>query len=151
MQFLDTGLLNHALGVQSQLIGLNDLNDFYRGRIIQHAVYQQLQAQSNSISNKLHFWVREKSNSNSEVDLIYQYNQYLITIEIKSGPQGRLRSLHQFIERTNHHFAIRMLANKFSIEEVKTPGGKDYILLNLPYYLSTQIPGYVEWLINKHA
>ncbi|MDX2429968.1 MAG: AAA family ATPase [Bacteroides sp.] len=151
LQFLDTGLLNHALGVQSQLIGLNDLNDFYRGRIIQHAVYQQLQAQSNSIGSKLHFWVREKSNSNSEVDLIYQYNQYLIPIEIKSGPQGRLRSLHQFIERTNHHFAIRMLANKFSIEDVKTPGGKDYVLLNLPYYLSTQIPAYVEWFINENA
>lgn len=151
LQFLDTGLLNHALGVQSQLIGLNDLNDFYRGRIIQHAVYQQLQAQSNSIGSKLHFWVREKSNSNSEVDLIYQYNQYLIPIEIKSGPQGRLRSLHQFIERTNHHFAIRMLANKFSVEEVKTPGGKEYLLLNLPYYLSTQIPAYVEWFINEHA
>ncbi len=149
LQFLDTGLLNHALGVQSQLIGLNDLNDFYRGRIIQHAVYQQLQAQSNSISNKLHFWVREKSNSNSEVDLIYQYNQYLIPIEIKSGPQGRLRSLHQFIERTNHHYAIRMLANKFSVEEVKTSGGKEYLLLNLPYYLSTQIPAYVEWFMSQ--
>lgn len=151
LQFLDTGLLNYALGTQSQLIGLNDMNDFYRGKIIQHVVYQQLQAQNNSVGYKLHFWVREKSNSNAEVDLIYQHNQYLIPIEVKSGSQGRLRSLHQFIERTNHHFAIRVLSNKLSVEKVKTPTGKEYILLNLPYYLSTRIPQYIEWLVEKYS
>lgn len=150
LQFLDTGLLNYAQGIQSQLIGLADMNDFHRGRIIQHAVYQQLQAQDSSIDNKIHFWVREKSNSNSEVDLIYQHNQYLIPIEVKSGPQGRLRSLHQFIERTNHHFAIRVLSNKLSVEKVKTPTGKEYILLNLPYYLSTRIPQYAKWLVENN-
>ena len=151
LQFLDTGLLNYTLGVQSQLIGLNDMNDFYRGRIIQHVVYQQLQAQSNSVDSKLHFWVREKTNSNAEVDLIYQHNQYLIPIEVKSGPQGRLRSLHQFIERTNHHFAVRVLSNKLSVEQAKTPAGKEYTLLNLPYYLSTRIPQYIDWFITSHS
>lgn len=151
LQFLDTGLLNYSLGVQSQMIGLTDMNNFYRGKIIQHIVYQQLQAQRNSVDNRLHFWVREKSNSNSEVDLIYQHNQFLIPIEIKSGSHGRLRSLHQFIERTNHPFAVRMLSNKLSVEKVKTPMGKDYILLNLPYYLSTRIPQYVSWLVEEYS
>jgi predicted AAA+ superfamily ATPase len=149
LQFLDTGLLNYALGVQSQMIGLTDMNDFYRGKIIQHVVYQQLQAQSNSVHNSLHFWVREKSNSNSEVDLIYQHQQFLIPIEVKSGAQGRLRSLHQFIERSTHHFAIRVLSNRLSVERVKTPAGKAYILLNLPYYLSTRIPQYAKWMTEK--
>ena len=151
LQFLDTGLLNYGLGIQSQMIGLKDMNDFYRGRIIQHMVYQQLQAQSYAVDNKLHFWVREKSNSNAEVDLIYQYNQYLIPIEVKSGSSGRLRSLHQFIEQTSHQFAIRLLANKLSIEKIKTPQGKDYILLNLPYYLGTRIPQYASWLVKSYA
>jgi predicted AAA+ superfamily ATPase len=150
LQFLDTGLLNYALGVQSQMIGLTDMNDFYRGKIIQHVVYQQLQAQSNSVHNSLHFWVREKSNSNSEVDLIYQHQQFLIPIEVKSGAQGRLRSLHQFIERSNHHFAIRVLSNRLSVERVKTPAGKAYILLNLPYYLSTRIPQYARWMTENY-
>ena len=150
LQFLDTGLLNYALGVQSKLIGLNDLGDFYHGRIIQHIVYQQLQAQNYAIDSKLHFWVREKTNSNAEVDLVYQHHQYLIPIEVKSGPQGRLRPLHQFIDRTNHHFAVRVLANKLSVEQVKTPAGKEYILLNLPYYLSTRIPQYIEWLVENY-
>lgn len=150
LQFLDTGLLNYTLGAQSQMIGLSDMNDYYRGKIIQHVVYQQLQAQSNSVDNKLHFWVREKSNSTAEVDLIYQHNQYLIPIEVKSGPQGRLRSLHQFIDRTNHHYAVRVLANKLSVEKVKTPTGKEYMLLNLPYYLSTRIPQYIEWFVKNN-
>lgn len=84
LQFLDTGLLNHALGIQSELIGLKDFSDAYRGRIIQHAVYQQLQAQRSDPGYRLHFWVREKTNTTSEVDLIYQHLQYLVPIEVKS-------------------------------------------------------------------
>jgi hypothetical protein len=45
LQFLDTGLLNYSLGHQSEMIGISDLNKFCRGRIIQHLVTQQLQAQ----------------------------------------------------------------------------------------------------------
>lgn len=145
LQFLDTGLLNSVLGIQSQLIGLHDLSDFYRGRIIQHAVFQQLQAQNSSLGSSLHFWVREKAKSSSEVDLIYQHEQYLIPVEVKSGSHGRLRSLHQFMERTNHSFAIRLLSNTLSVEKVTTTSGKPYTLLNLPYYLATRIPQYAAW------
>ncbi|TSA34889.1 MAG: DUF4143 domain-containing protein [Porphyromonadaceae bacterium] len=147
LQFLDTGLLNNVLGIQSQLIGLNDLSDFYRGRIMQHIVFQQLQSQFTSLGSNLHFWVREKANSSSEVDLIYPHEQYLIPVEVKSGAHGRLRSLHQFMDRTNHHYAIRLLSNKLSVEKVITPEGKPYTLLNLPHYLATRIPQYVKWLV----
>jgi predicted AAA+ superfamily ATPase len=147
LQFLDTGLLNNILGIQSQLIGLNDLSDFYRGRIMQHIVFQQFQSQFTSIGSNLHFWVREKANSSSEVDIIYPFEQYLIPIEVKSGASGRLRSLHQFMDRTNHPYAVRLLSNKLSVEKVITPEGKPYTLLNLPYYLATRIPQYVNWLV----
>jgi predicted AAA+ superfamily ATPase len=147
LQFLDTGLLNNVLGIQAQMIGLNDLSDFYRGRIMQHVVFQQLQAQFNSLGSDLHFWVREKVNTSSEVDLIYPHEQYLIPVEVKSGAQGRLRSLHQFMDRTNHSYAVRLLSNKLSTEKVTTPQGKPYTLLNMPYYLATRIPQYVKWLV----
>jgi len=42
-------LVYPTISVQSQLIGLHDLSDFYRGKIVQHAVFQQLQAQVNHI------------------------------------------------------------------------------------------------------
>jgi len=150
LQFVDTGLLNHSIGHQAEMIGLHDLNDFSRGRIIQHLTTQQLQAQYRSPLYKPVFWVREKANSNAEVDLLYQYKKYLIPIEIKSGGQGTLRSLHQFIEQTSHKYGIRLLANSFSVESVKTPKGIPYLLMNLPYYASTRIPQYVEWFVKNY-
>lgn len=150
LQFLDTGILNYVLGIQSELIGLNDLSDFYRGKIIQHIVYQQIQSQYLSIGHRSRFWVREKANSAAEVDLIYQHKRFLIPVEIKSGSQGRLRSLHQFMERTNHHYAIRFLSNNLSIENVATQSKQPYVLLNLPYYLSTRISQYADWLTDKY-
>ena len=148
LQFLDTGLLNYAMGVQQELIGLNDLSDFYRGRIVQHMVFQQLESQNSTLSDDLHFWVREKTNSNAEVDLVFQYQNLIIPIEVKSGSHGRLRSLHQFIDKTNHPFAIRLLGNTTSIELLTTPGGTEYKLLNLPYYLSSRIPEYCDWFVS---
>lgn len=147
LQFVDTGLLNYSIGHQAEMIGLHDLNDFFRGKIVQHIVSQQLQAQSYSPLYKPVFWVREKANSNAEVDLLYQHKKYLIPIEIKSGGHGTLRSLHQFIEQSSYKYGIRLMANQFSVEKVKTPSGTTYTLMNMPYYASTKIPEYVSWLL----
>ena len=150
LQFLDTGLLNYALNIQAEMIGVNDLYSVYKGRIIQHMVIQELQAQHDSTLYKPRFWVREKSKSSAEVDLLYPYKQFLIPVEIKSGEQGKLRSLHQFMEKCGHHYAVRLLANRFSVEHVKTPSGVPYLLMNLPYYLGTKIPQYIEWFIHNY-
>lgn len=150
LQFLDTGMVNHVLLLQGEMIGINDLNDFYKGKIIQHLVNQELISIHEEIPYKPHFWVREKKDSNSEVDLVYRHNKYIIPIEVKSGKQGRLRSLHQFIERTNHPYAIRMYAGEFNVEKAKTPGGTTYLLMNLPYYLGTLIPDYINYFIKNY-
>ncbi len=70
-------------------------------------------------------------------------------IEIKSGKQGTLRSLHQFVERSNHPYAIRMYAGKFSIEHHITPSGKPYKLMNLPYFLVSKIEDYLPLLCQE--
>lgn len=151
LQFLDTGMLNQILLFQGEMIGLKDLDDFFNGRIIQHLVYQELISLFEEVAYKPHFWVREKKDSNSEVDLVFQHGTYVIPIEVKSGKQGRLKSLHQFMERTNHPFAIRIYAGEFAIEEVRTPAGTQYYLMNLPYYLCTKIPEYVEYLVRTKS
>ncbi len=150
LQFLDTGLLNYSLGHQSEMIGISDLNKFCRGRIIQHLLTQQLQAQNHSVLYKPSFWVREKANSNAEVDILYQFKKYLIPVEVKSGGQGALRSLHQFIERGSHKYGVRLLANFFSVEKVNTPAGVPYTLMNMPYYAATLIPQYVKWFVENY-
>ncbi|MBK6966063.1 MAG: ATP-binding protein [Bacteroidales bacterium] len=151
LQFLDTGLLNYTLHIQAEMMLVEDFNDFYKGKIIQHLITQELQARFDAPSYKPNFWVREKVNSNAEVDLVYQHHKYLIPIEIKAGEQGRLRSLHQFVDESNHPYAVRLLANKLSVETAKTPGGKPYMLMNLPYYLGNKLPEYVSWFIENHT
>jgi predicted AAA+ superfamily ATPase len=147
MQFLDTGLLNYSLGIQSELISLKDLNNSYRGAIIPHIVSQEIISLHSKKSYIPSFWVREKSNTSSEVDLVFAHNNLLIPIEIKSGSAGSLKSLHQFIERCPHNFGVRIYGGELKIEEHKTNGGKEFKLLNLPYYLSGKVPEYLDWFI----
>jgi predicted AAA+ superfamily ATPase len=150
LQFLDTGLLNHILQLQGEMIPLKDLNDFHRGKIIQHLVIQELISINSSTSQVPYFWVREAKGANSEVDIVYQHKQLLIPIEIKSGKSGTLRSLHQFIEKTNHCYAVRLYAGEYSVEKTKTPGGKPYLLMNLPYFLGTKIPEYLSHFVETY-
>ncbi len=151
LQYLDTGLILHALGIQSQMLGVKDLHSIFKGAIIPHIVTQEI-ISLNSISNtKPNFWVREKTQSSAEVDLVYHYNTILVPIEIKSGKSGSLKSLHQFINRTNHPYAIRIYGGPLSIEHSTTPEGTEYILLNLPYFLSTKIHEYLNYMLDRFS
>ncbi len=151
LQFLDTGLLNHALQIQVEMIGIENLNVLYKGRIVQHLLTQELMAQHHFPSYKPHFWVREKVNSQAKVDLLYQHQQFIIPIEVKSGATGTLRSLFQFMEACDHSFAIRILGNQFSIDQLQTSNGKPFLLMNLPYYLGTKIPEYAAYLVQMEV
>jgi predicted AAA+ superfamily ATPase len=146
MQFLDTGILNHALAIQSQLIGLEDLSDEMRGALIPHLVYQEILAKQNKSFQKPTFWVREKTQSSAEVDLLLPINGKAIPVEIKSGSSGKLRSLHQFMDKSDLDFAVRLYAGNISVENTKTASGKPFRLLNLPYYLAVKIEEYVKWM-----
>ena len=150
LQFLDTGLINNELGIQAEMLSFTDLSTSYKGAIIPHLILQELISLNTSNDKKPHFWVREKKQSSSEVDLVYTFKAMVIPIEIKSGSEGALKSLHQFIEHCNHPYAVRMCAGKFEIVKTKTPGGKSYLLMNMPYYLGTKIPEYLAYFIENY-
>lgn len=151
MQFLDTGLVNYDLKIQGQLLSLNELSKAYKGAIIPHIFTQEI-ISLNTINDKNpHFWVRQKSQADSEVDLIIEFQNKAIPVEIKSGATGSLKSLHQYIERTDHPYAVRVYGGKLKIEKHRTPGTKkEYILMNLPYYLGTCLPEYLEYFLREH-
>lgn len=151
LQFLDTGLVNHALNIQGQLLGLSDLNDATRGGIIPHLITQELISLQTINYHKPHFWVREKNQASSEVDLVYAYQGMVIPVEIKSGPTGSLKSLHQFMDRAPHPYAVRMYAGKFKIEEAFTDSGTTFLLMNLPYYLGTMLPSYIKMFTERQS
>jgi hypothetical protein len=149
LQYLDTGLLNYSLGLQSYFFSNDNLHSFYEGILAEHIVTQEFLAKSVRFKSNIHFWVRELKQSNAEVDFVIQYKTYLIPIEVKSGKSGTLRSLHQFINTSEHNYAVRLYSGDLIIQETKTPSGKPYKLLNLPYFLAGKIDEYIEWFIMK--
>jgi predicted AAA+ superfamily ATPase len=139
LHVLDTGLINHSLKIMGELVFNKEINDTHRGLIGEHIVGQELLASNFSISNDLHFWVREKTDSSAEIDYLFQHNGKLIPIEVKSGSIGKLRSLHQFMDQAPHHIAVRVWQGPYLVEKAKTIAGKEFTLLNLPFYLIHRI------------
>ena len=147
LQILDTGLLNYFVGIQKEIIGTDDLNKIYQGTLIEHLVGQELLSFQYNALSALHFWVREKKESTAEVDYLFQYEGLIIPIEVKSGKEGTLKSLHSYMDIAPHNFAIRFYAGALNITDAITQNGKQYKILNLPYYLGSQIEKYIDWFI----
>ncbi len=149
LQFLDTGLINYFAGLQQFFFKMEDLHSFYHGLLAEHSVGQELLAVDMRTPKKPSFWVREKKQSNAEVDYIIPSGKYLIPVEVKAGKTGSLRSLQQFIERSAHPFAVRMNAGPVEKVNAKTANGIPYTLLNLPYFLAARLQSYIKWMIEK--
>lgn len=147
LQFLDIGLVNHGLNIQYELIGMKDLSNAYKGALIPQLVTQELLSTNKFSYHKPNFWVREKKQSSAEVDLVIPFRGLMIPVEIKSGPIGKLRSLHQFMDACPHHYAVRMYAGKLEIHTATTTNGKEFKLLNLPYFLGLKLNEYIEWFL----
>jgi predicted AAA+ superfamily ATPase len=150
LQFLDTGLVNYELKIQADMLEVSDLNTSYKGKITPHIITQELLSLSKLNYRTPNFWVREKKQSSAEVDLILPYKDKLIPVEIKSGKAGKLKSLHLFVNSSPHPYAVRMYAGEFRVEKHKTIEGKEYLLMNLPYYLGTRLPEYIEYFVESY-
>lgn len=147
LHILDTGIINKFAGVQIQILSNNKIDEVFEGKIAEHIVGQELLSLQTSVLAKNIFWVKEKKQSNAELDYILQISGMLIPIEVKLGKSGRLRSLMEFIDLAPHNFAVRVYSGKFSIEKTKTIKNKGFFLLNLPFYLLSQIEEYVNFMI----
>jgi predicted AAA+ superfamily ATPase len=143
---LDTGLVNYFAGIQKEFVFNKNLESIYARKIAEHLVGQEIFSLRNSKFHKPTFWLREKSQSSAEIDFVYQFEDMLIPIEVKSGRPGRLRSIMQFIDAAPHDIAIRIYSGNLNIEEAKTINGKKFLLLNLPIFLISKLESYIEWV-----
>lgn len=155
--WLDTGLVNYAAGVQSEMYAVDNLNDAWRGKIAEHIVGQELLGQSNEFLEKRAFWVRDAKNSSAELDYLYNSRKYgLVPIEVKAGSNAHLKSLQEFMLDSPCKFAIRFW-NKpqrtdiVHIERTDRDGSvvksRDYTLYSLPYYEA----GNIEMFLAMHS
>lgn len=50
------------------------------------------------------------------------------------------------MDESPNHIAVRFYAGELSISDAITTKGKKYRLLNLPYFLVSQLNRYLEWM-----
>ena len=168
LHLLDTGLVNYFSGIQKPLFQSHDMNAIFEGQIARQVVGQEILASGNTddqdhsykselpgqqirvLHNELpslNFWTRDKAQSTAEVDFVIPFNDLLIPVVVRSGEPGRLRSLHQFIDAAPHAYAVRLFARKLSIQQTQTIRGKQFFLLNLPYFLAGKIKDHLKGFI----
>ncbi|MBR4583573.1 MAG: ATP-binding protein [Bacteroidales bacterium] len=145
LMWLDTGLVNYAAGVQSELFGKTDIVDAWKGKIAEHIVGQELLGQSNLFLDYRHFWVREEKNSQAEIDFLYKNRLYgAMPIEVKSGHNAHLKALNLFMEQASCRYAMRFWAKQKTIDTITLPSGKQFALYNLPYYYAGQVENIMD-------
>lgn len=59
------------------------------------------------------------------------------------------RKLVKDFTKTNEN-TVRMYGGKFEIQKTKTPEGKSYVLMNLPYFLDTKLEDYLLFFLENH-
>ena len=143
--FLDVGLVSAAMGLTlTEMNKLHELKLVNEGGITEQLVGQLLRTTMPCyIDPKLHYWIREKSGAESEIDYMIQYQANIIPIEVKAGTTGVLRSLHTFMKTKGLEKAVRFNADYPSITDIaiKDHAGSlvEYQLISLPLYLAEQV------------
>lgn len=142
--WLDTGLVNYVAEMQESLLFTPDADDLWNGTIAEQVVGQELLGASSTFGAKRMFWVRDARNSQAEVDFVYKYKSHLLPIEIKTGDNSKLRSLHQFMNESKENTAIRVWNGVFCSDNIRLPSGKQYILYNIPFYYIGQLEPFLQ-------
>lgn len=135
---LDSGLTNFMAGIQIEYLQNKDLLDTWRGRAAEQIVAQELRpVLDRHYRESQCFWLRDKAGSTAEVDFIWQDKSGIVPIEVKSGTNARLKSIHTFVNNcTAPVTAIRVWSGEFSVQELNTSdaNNKSFKLVNLPFY-----------------
>lgn len=133
--FLDSGLVNYSLGIREDLFTTKELTGIFQGQIAEQVVGQALQTLTSSRLYKFSYWFRDKKNSIAEVDFLIPFKSRIIPIEVKSGKEGKLKSLHLMMSENAAPVAVRFYSGNLKVQELPRPDGSTYTLLSLPFYL----------------
>lgn len=65
-------------------------------------------------------------------------------IEVKTGSNSKLRSLHQFMEESKENIALRLWNGPMTSDIVRKNGGGSFTLYNIPLYYAGQINKFLD-------
>lgn len=145
--WFDTGLVNYQAGIRKEIIGSTDMVDSWRGHIAEQITAQELLTLDDRVGQHRSFWA--KPNNGAEVDFIFAHNSKLYPIEVKSGTNAHLRSLQVFMDSSGVNIAIRIWSKPYSVDKVKTIHGKEFSLINLPFYLIGNLRSVLDAVVEE--
>lgn len=130
LYLLDIGLLGAManLDVKTLLDGDLIFNEF-KGALTEQYVLQQLVTASDI---SIYYWSSEKSTG--EIDLLIQYKNKIVPIEVKAAENLQAKSLRAFVEKNKPEIAIRTSMSDFREESWLT---------NFPLYAINKLPDYL--------
>ncbi|MFI4937369.1 MAG: ATP-binding protein [Candidatus Berkiellales bacterium] len=116
--FLDIAISQAVIGLDYKEWILKGAQEFVnKGAMAEALIGQEILAYSNPLTETaLYYWQRESRNSSAEVDYIFQLDQFIIPIEVKSGFGSSLNSLKAFLQsHPNTPYGIRFSIYNYSI------------------------------------
>lgn len=140
---LDVGIALASIGVPLPELRGAPLDGLLDGRVAEIFVGQQVLARRMRDNPPLHFWVSEGA-GNAEIDYLVNGPTGILPVEVKSGSQGTLRSLHQFLRRSGSSVGVRLYSGPMREEdhEVELEARPlQYRLRSWPLYLAEMLEG----------
>ena len=129
--FVDIGLCLRILGVPLVQAFLEKNQIFVnRGGLAEQLVAQEfLSLTPKNQTPALHYWHRESKSSQAEVDFVIEKDAQVIPVEVKSGHDGSMKSLHLFMQEKSVRNGIKISAYPYS---VGVSGDKE--IRTIPFY-----------------
>lgn len=136
--FLDIGLMQNILGMDSEIIKSEDFHSLAAGGLAEQVVGQELLAnKSPHAQRELFYWERGKEKGEAELDYLHAYHSKVIGLEVKAGAKGKLKSLHSFMKEYDSPLGIQVSQGSLNFD-------KD--VLSIPLYAVAEIDRLVESL-----
>ena len=143
LAMVDIGIANFVAGIQLEYLQNKDLLDTWRGRAAEQIVAQELRVVlDNHFKDNQYYWIRDKKGATAEVDYVWQQDAQLIPIEVKSGTNSHLRSIHSFVNTAEKKVtAVRVWSGEYMVQDAFTPAptNKPYRLISIPFYYVGQL------------
>lgn len=145
--WLDTGLVNYVAGMQEDLLFNKDADELWNGDIAEHVVGQELLGATYNFGEKRMFWVRDAKNSQAEVDFLIRYKSHLLPIEVKTGNNAKLRSLHLFMEESKETIALRLWNGPMTSDTITKSNGETFTLYNISLYYAGHLQHFLDGVV----
>jgi predicted AAA+ superfamily ATPase len=126
--YLDVGMMQNALGIQSSIALNMPVMTINAGGVAEQFVAQELLAVAEPYAEPgLFFWARDARGSNAEVDYLIHIQGKVFPVKVKAGATGSLKSMKIFLEKyPDTPFGIRYSMHELSFYDR---------ILSIPLYL----------------